>query len=76
MAERMEAATDLNLTELRFPSPLARYIRMNLLEFFSVFNGHSRRHLWQGANVRRDLFAACYDSHAPIGSLPLDPHSP
>jgi hypothetical protein len=52
---RMEDATGLNLTALRFPSPLASYIKMNLLEFFSVFNGHSRRHLWQAANVRRDL---------------------
>jgi hypothetical protein len=51
----MEDATGLNLTALRFPSPLARYIKMNLLEFFSVFNGHSRRHLWQATNVRRDL---------------------
>jgi hypothetical protein len=55
MMRRMEDATGLNLTGLRFPSPLASYIRMNLLEFFSVFNGHSRRHLWQAANVRRDL---------------------
>ena len=52
MLRRMESASGLNLTGLRFPSPLASYIRMNLLEFFSVFNGHSRRHLWQAANVR------------------------
>jgi hypothetical protein len=31
---------------------------MNLLEFFSVFNGHSRRHLWQATNVRRELQTA------------------
>ena len=31
------------------------YVKMNLLEFFAVFNGHSRRHLWQAANVRRGL---------------------
>jgi hypothetical protein len=48
-------ADGLNLAALRFPSPLASYIRMNLLEFFSVFNGHSRRHLWQAANVRRGM---------------------
>jgi hypothetical protein len=54
MMSRMEDATGLNLTALRFPSPLASYIRMNLLEFFSVFN-HSHRHLWQAANVRRDI---------------------
>lgn len=55
MMQYMKDATGLNLTGLRFPSPLASYVRMNLLEFFSVFNGHSRRHLWQAANVRRDL---------------------
>lgn len=55
MVRRMEDASGLNLTGLRFPSPLASYIRMNLLEFFSVFNGHSRRHLWQAANVLRGL---------------------
>ena len=27
--------------------PLARYFRVNLLEFFSAFNAHSRRHLRQ-----------------------------
>jgi hypothetical protein len=55
MLRRMQDADELDLTALRFPSPLASYIRMNLLEFFSVFNGHSRRHLWQAANVRRDM---------------------
>lgn len=63
MMRRMEEASGLNLTGLRFPSPLASYIRMNLLEFFSVFNGHSRRHLFQAANVRRDVPArAAYRS--------------
>jgi len=55
MMLRMEGADGLNLAALRFSSPLASYIRMNLLEFFSVFNGHSRRHLWQSANVRREM---------------------
>jgi hypothetical protein len=53
MFRRMEDASDLSLTKRRFSLPLARFIRMNLLEFFSVFNAHSRRHLWQAANVRR-----------------------
>jgi hypothetical protein len=55
MTQRLEDAAGLHLTRLRFRSPLASYVRMNLLEFFSVFNGHSRRHLWQAANVRRNL---------------------
>ena len=53
MIRRMEDASDLNLTKLRFSLPVASCVRMNLLEFFSVFNAHSRRHLWQAANVRR-----------------------
>jgi hypothetical protein len=57
MLRRIESA-GLDLTGLRFASPLASYVRMNLLEFFSVFNGHSRRHLWQAANVRRLLASA------------------
>lgn len=57
MQERMGACRELDLTARRFPSPLASYVRMNLLEFFSVFNGHSRRHLWQAANVRRAMDA-------------------
>ncbi len=55
LLRRVEAASDIDLTRLRFSSPLASYIRMNLLEYFSVGNGHSRRHLWQAANVRRIL---------------------
>jgi hypothetical protein len=55
MMRRMDDAEGLDHTALRFPSPMASYIRMNLLEFFSVFNGHSRRHFWQAANVRRQM---------------------
>lgn len=53
MAQRLDAAAGLDLTALRFGSPLARYVRMNLAEFLSVFNGHARRHVWQAAGVRR-----------------------
>jgi hypothetical protein len=53
MAQRMQAASGLNLVSLRFPSPVVRHIRLNLLEFFSLLNAHSRRHLWHAANVRR-----------------------
>ena len=57
MPQRIQDANRLRMTALRFPSPLASYVRMNLLEFFCVFNGHSRRHLWQAANVRKLLAA-------------------
>jgi DinB superfamily len=55
MKERVESAEGLHLTALRFPSPLAKYMRVNLLEFFSMFNAHSRRHLWQARRVRDAL---------------------
>jgi hypothetical protein len=58
MRQRVEDAHGLNLTAMRFPSPVARYFRVNLLEFFCVFNAHSRRHLRQVKNVRRILPAS------------------
>jgi hypothetical protein len=65
LLRRIEEASDLDLTKLRFPSPLASYIRMNLLEFFSVGNGHSRRHLWQAANVREIILYRRRPATAP-----------
>jgi hypothetical protein len=53
MRRRVEDAHGLNLTAIRFPSPVASYLRVNLLEFFCVFNAHSRRHLRQINNVRQ-----------------------
>lgn len=55
MCERVEAANGLDLNRARVVSPLASYIRMDLLAFFCVFTGHGRRHLWQAENVRRQL---------------------
>jgi DinB superfamily len=60
--QRIADADGLDLTALRFPSPVASYFRVNLLEFFSAFNAHSRRHLWQANNVRRALHRI-EDSH-------------
>jgi hypothetical protein len=55
MRQRMESAEGLDLTALRFASPLARYVRVNLLEFFFMFNAHARRHLCQAGKVREAL---------------------
>jgi hypothetical protein len=55
MRQRIADADGLNLTALRFSSPLASYLRLNLLEFFFVLNAHSRRHLRQANKVRRAL---------------------
>ena len=56
--QRIAEADGLDLTARRFPSPLASYFRVNLLEFFSAFNAHSRRHLWQADNVRRIMLSS------------------
>ena len=61
---RIADADGLDLTALRFPSPVASYFRVNLLEFFSAFNAHSRRHLWQANNVRRALPSSTHQNHA------------
>jgi hypothetical protein len=58
LRQRMEAAAGLHLTALRFPSPLVSCFRVNLLEFFSLFNAHARRHLRQGGNLRRALLSS------------------
>jgi hypothetical protein len=60
MRKRIQDAEGLSLTALRFSSPLAKYVRMNLLECFCVLNAHSRRHLRQANNVRRTLFGPTY----------------
>jgi hypothetical protein len=58
--QRIEDAEGLHLTAIRFPSPLASCVRVNLLEFFFLCNAHSRRHLRQANHVRQAL---------PSGSL-------
>lgn len=55
LRRRIEDAEGLDLTAIRFPSPLASCLRVNLLEFFSLCNAHSRRHLRQANQVRRTL---------------------
>jgi hypothetical protein len=53
--QRIDDAEGFHLTAIRFPSPLASCLRVNLLEFFSLCNAHSRRHLRQANHVRRAL---------------------
>ena len=55
--QRIAKAQGLDLTAWRFSSPVARYFRVNLLEFFSAFNAHSRRHICQANNIRRAILA-------------------
>ena len=55
LRQRIEDAEGFHLTAIRFPSPLASCVRVNLLEFFSLCNAHSRRHLRQASRVRSAL---------------------
>jgi DinB superfamily len=55
LRQRIEHAAGCHLTAIRFSSPLASCVRVNLLEFFSLCNAHSRRHLRQANQVRRAL---------------------
>ena len=55
LRQRIQDAEGFHLTAIRFPSPLASCLRVNLLEFFSLCNAHSRRHLRQANRVRRAL---------------------
>jgi DinB superfamily len=55
LRQRIKDAEGFHLTAIRFPSPLASCVRVNLLEFFSLCNAHSRRHLRQANQVRRAL---------------------
>ena len=47
LRQRIDDAEGFHLTAIRFPSPLASCVRVNLLEFFCLCNAHSRRHLRQ-----------------------------
>lgn len=55
LAEWIEAANGLDLNRVRITSPLAKFVRMDLLTMFSVGTGHARRHLWQARKVREGL---------------------
>ncbi|WP_158752223.1 DinB family protein [Acidobacterium sp. S8] len=61
---RISEASGLDLTAWRFSSPVASYFRVNLLEFFSACNAHSRRHICQAHSVRRAMLADTKRSHA------------
>lgn len=53
--ERLEAANGLDLNRARVTSPLASFVRMDLLTIFHVFTGHARRHIYQATNVRKAM---------------------
>ena len=64
LRQRIADAEGFHLTAIRFPSPLASCVRVNLLEFFSLCNAHSWRHLRQAKQVRRALPSSSLRSRA------------
>ncbi len=64
LRQRIADADGLDLTALRFPSPVASRFRVNLLEFFSAFIAHSHRHLCQAHNVKRAMPSFNLENHA------------
>jgi hypothetical protein len=64
LRQRIEDADGFHLTAIRFPSPLASCVRVNLLEFFSLCNAHSRRHLRQAHRVRQALPSCALQTRA------------
>ena len=55
MTDRVAEANGLDLGKVSVASPLASFVRMNLLAFFSVFTGHERRHIVQASKVREKI---------------------
>ena len=55
VVKRLEAANGLDLGKVKFVSPLASVLKMNLLAPFAVLTSHQRRHLWQGWKVREEI---------------------
>jgi hypothetical protein len=55
VVKRLEAANGLDLARVKFVSPLASVLKMNLLAPFAVLTSHQRRHLWQGWKVREEI---------------------
>lgn len=43
----------VDISAIRFPSPFAGVLKLNLAEGFAILSAHDRRHLWQGENVRK-----------------------
>jgi DinB superfamily len=64
LRQRILDAEGFHLTAIRFPSPLASCLRVNLLEFFSLCNAHSRRHLRQATRVRQALPSSSLQNRA------------
>jgi hypothetical protein len=55
VVKRLEAANGLDLGRVKFVSPLASVLKMNLLAPFAVIAAHQRRHLWQGWRTRKEI---------------------
>lgn len=58
-------ASGVDMGGIRFASPMASMLKLNLAEGCAIALAHDRRHLWQAENVRNHpLFPASREDHA------------
>ena len=52
MIDLMRKSDSVDLNKVKVSSPVTKFIRIRLGEYFSIMAPHDRRHLWQAENVR------------------------
>lgn len=67
---RLPLLDGIDLSRAVYISPIARYIRMNLLAFLKVHTAHERRHLWQAERVRERLASTSAGERVRGGTPP------
>lgn len=53
--ELIQRADGLDLARIKIASPVTRLLRLSLGQWLDGMSGHQRRHLWQAAQVKKDL---------------------
>jgi hypothetical protein len=43
----LEESDAINRSKIKVNSPASRYVKLRLLDGFSILTAHARRHLWQ-----------------------------
>lgn len=51
----VQAADGLDLARIKIASPVTRLLRLSLGQWLKGLSGHQRRHIWQAAQVKKEL---------------------
>ena len=51
----VQAADGLDLARIKIASPITRLLRLSLGQWLNGLSGHQRRHIWQAAQVKKEL---------------------